>query len=258
MQPKLLLIDESHAYQEVLRIRLEAIGYQVKSPQSSEELKDLTTQRWDVIISDSQFQKCDTEKLLEMVRPSVNTVFFYSEKNIQELADPLKKRGVKDVYPKLRRGDLLKAVQALLSNAPGASPSEPAGAAPVSSVRTQRFLMVDDSPTIRKFVRAILEKGFPGSQVYEAEDGKTAMHELAGQKMDLIVTDMQMPGVDGQSFIKTLQRNSLLNKKPIVILSGMVTQEMQKEYGTIPTIRILSKPADPGKIIETVRGLLTF
>lgn len=256
MQPKLLLIDESHAYQEVLRIRLEAIGYQVRSPQSSEEIKELSAQRWDVIISDSQFQKCDTEKLLEMLRPNVNTVFFYTEKNAQELADSLKKRGVKDVFPKLRRGDLLKAVQALLPNSAMPAPSEPAAAAP--SGKSQRFLMVDDSPTIRKFVRAILEKGFPGSQVYEAEDGKTAMHELAGQKMDLIVTDMQMPGVDGQSFIKTLQRNSLLNKKPIVILSGMVTQEMQKEFGTIPTIRILSKPADPGKIIETVRGLLTF
>ena len=255
MQPKLLLIDESKAYQEVLRIRLEAIGFHVQSPHSPEELKELSSQRWDVIVSDSQFHKYDTDKLVEMVRPAVNTVFFYTEKDALELSNNLKKRGVKDVFPKLRRGDLLKAIQALV---PGASPSSgPEPQPSAMSARSQRFLMVDDSPTIRKFVRAILEKGFPGSQVYEAEDGKTALHELAGQKMDLIVTDMQMPGVDGQSFIKTLQRNSLLSKKPIVILSGMVTQEMQKEFGTIPTVRILSKPADPGKIIETVRGLLT-
>jgi hypothetical protein len=47
-----------------------------------------------------------------------------------------------------------------------------------------------------------------------------------------------------------------LNKKPIVILSGMVTKEMEKEYGVVPTVRILSKPADPEKIVSTIKTLL--
>ncbi len=127
---------------------------------------------------------------------------------------------------------------------------------PPVPVKALKFLLVDDSPTIRKFVRKVLERGFTGCQIFEAEDGKTAMHELSGQKMDLIVTDMQMPGVDGQSFIKTLHRNPLLNKKPIVIFSGMVTNEMQQEFGIVPTVRILSKPAEPTAIVETVNSLL--
>lgn len=154
----------------------------------------------------------------------------------------------------MRRGDLIKAVQSYMDSNP-ASGEEKADA-PVTRLKTLKFLLVDDSPTIRKFVRNVLERGFAGCQIFEAEDGKTAMRELTGQRMDLIVTDMQMPGVDGQSFIKTLHRNPLLNKKPIIILSGMVTKEMKEEFGVVSTVRILSKPAEPALIVETVHSLL--
>ncbi len=124
--------------------------------------------------------------------------------------------------------------------------------------RGLKFLLVDDSQTIRKFVRHVLERGFTGCQIFEAEDGKAAMHELSGQKMDLIVTDMQMlrASTDKVSSSRPLHRNPLLNKKPIVIFSGMVTNEMKQEFGIVPTVRILSKPAEPTLIIETVHSLL--
>jgi two-component system chemotaxis response regulator CheY len=254
MTSNLLLVANDHDYREVLQIRLEALGYHVQFPESSEELKNLALQPWDMIVSDLVFNGYDTEKLLALLKPQSNPVFFYTEKNAQEVAPLWKGKGVKEVFPKLRRGELIKAVQLFMDS--NKMDSDKKAEALPSPSRGLKFLLVDDSPTIRKFVRKVLEGGFAGCQIFEAEDGKTAMHELSGQKMDLIVTDMQMPGVDGQSFIKTLHRNTLLSKKPIVIFSGMVTNEMHEEFGTVPTVRILSKPADPVMIVDTVNSLL--
>ena len=254
MKSKLLLVANDHDYREMIQVRLEAIGYHVEFPHSLEDLKSLSLQQWDMIVSDLEFKGLDTDKLLSLLKPKQFPVFFYTDKNAQELAPIWKEKGVKDVFPKLRRGELVKAVQSFVSAAGAAGDKKSDSSTP--AVKPLRFLLVDDSVTIRNFMRKILERGFIGCQIFEAEDGKSAIHELSGQKMDLIVTDMQMPGVDGQSFIKTLHRNPLLSKKPIIIFSGMVTNEIQEEFGTISTVRILSKPAEPGKIVETVKSLL--
>ena len=254
MKSKLLLVSNDHHYQEMLQIRFDAMDYHVESPQSLDDLKDLSLRQWDMIVSDSEFQGTNVEQLISLLKPKENPVFFYTEKNAQELAPPLKAKGVKEVFPKLRRGELIKAIQTHLEKQK--MNVEKNADISLLGPKTLKFLLVDDSSTIRKFVRNVLERGFTGCKIFEAEDGRTAMHELSGQKMDLIVTDMQMPGIDGQSFIKTLHRNPLLNKKPIVIFSGMVTKEMQEEFGVVPTVRILSKPADPASIVETINSLL--
>jgi two-component system chemotaxis response regulator CheY len=250
MTAQLLLVGDDPAYQELLRIRFEVVGCQVQSPQSLEELKSFVGQKWDMIVSDSQFQGLDSEALIDLLKPYVNHVFLYTQDSSSEAGPQWKGKGVKEVFSKLRRGDLVKAVQTQVGG--GRTAVEDASV----PVKSKKFLLVDDSATIRRFVRAVLENAFPGSRIFEAEDGKTAMRELTSQRMDLIVTDMQMPGVDGQSFINTLQKNALLSRKPILILSGMVTQQMEKEYGPIPSIKILSKPASPESIVSTISELL--
>lgn len=250
---KLLLIDDDKVFQEILHIRFEAVGCQVEVAHSLDQLKSALLRNWDLLVGSAEFQDLGLEKLTEILKPKFNTVLLYTQQKAEEIAPLWKAKGVKEIYPKLRRGDLIRAVHSWVKDQAESrlGPKE----LPISS-KSKKFLLVDDSATIRKFVRVILENGFPGSEIFEAEDGKTAMRELSGQKMDLIVTDMQMPGVDGQSFIKTLHRNPLLNKKPIVILSGMVTKQIKDEFGAVPTVRILCKPADPGLIVETVHSLL--
>jgi two-component system chemotaxis response regulator CheY len=252
MNVQLLLVGDDPDYKELLKVRFEVLGCQVQAPLSLAELKVFSGQKWDLVVSDSQFQGLDSEKLFELLKPQVNHVFLYTQNQSMEDAPQWKGMGVKEVFSKLRRSDLVKAVQNRVEDRPGKTMAEDPAAAP----KTKKFLLVDDSPTIRRFVKAVLENSFPGSRIYEAEDGKTAMRELTSQRMDLIVTDMQMPGVDGQSFINTLQKNALLSRKPILILSGMVTQLMEKEYGPIPSIKILSKPASPESIVNTINSLL--
>lgn len=80
MKAQLLLVEDDHAYQEILQVRLEALGCHVQVSRSPEELKSLTSRKWDLVVSDSEFDGLDTDKLLNLLQPAVNPVFFYTEK----------------------------------------------------------------------------------------------------------------------------------------------------------------------------------
>ena len=65
-----------------------------------------------------------------------------------------------------------------------------------------------------------------------------------------------MPGMDGASFVHMLRSNSVLSKKPIVILSGMITAKVREEMSSMPRLRFLPKPASPEAVEDAIRALL--
>ena len=75
----------------------------------------------------------------------------------------------------------------------------------------KRILTVDDSKTMRQMVSSTLRKA--GFDVNEAEDGKKALTVLSAGRFDLIITDLNMPNMDGISLIKTVRANPLGTKK---------------------------------------------
>jgi two-component system, chemotaxis family, chemotaxis protein CheY len=94
----------------------------------------------------------------------------------------------------------------------------------------QTILVVDDSPTIVKFVSFSLRN--QGFRVLTACDGMDAIEKLSSHAapIDLIITDLNMPNVDGYEFISTLRRNSRYHKIPIIILSSE-EEEADKKRG---------------------------
>ncbi len=94
----------------------------------------------------------------------------------------------------------------------------------------QTILVVDDSPTIVKFVSFSLRN--QGFRVITACDGMDAIEKISSQSnaVDLIITDLNMPNVDGYEFISTLRRNSRYQKIPIIILSSE-EEEADKKRG---------------------------
>src|SRR5262245_46520836 len=92
------------------------------------------------------------------------------------------------------------------------------------SVQAPSILVCEDSPVVRLYVRRTLENEFPGAQIHEAQDGKSGLAIMKVHKIDLIVTDLQMEGMDGDSFLHLIKRNGVLAKKPVLVLSGLITQ----------------------------------
>lgn len=87
-----------------------------------------------------------------------------------------------------------------------------------------KFLVVDDFSTMRRIVRNLLkELGY--TNVDEAEDGVQALHKLRSDQFDFVVSDWNMPNMDGLTMLQEIRKDPALAKLPVL----MVTAEAKKE-----------------------------
>ncbi len=90
--------------------------------------------------------------------------------------------------------------------------------------KNMKFLVVDDFSTMRRIVRNLLkELGFPN--VDEAEDGVVALQKLRASGFDFVISDWNMPNMDGFALLQNIRSDEALKKIPVL----MVTAEAQKE-----------------------------
>lgn len=90
--------------------------------------------------------------------------------------------------------------------------------------KNMSFLVVDDFPTMRRIVRSLLkELGF--TNVDEAEDGQDALNKLRAGKFEFVVSDWNMPNLDGLEMLKEIRQDEALKSLPVL----MVTAEAKKE-----------------------------
>jgi two-component system, chemotaxis family, chemotaxis protein CheY len=118
------------------------------------------------------------------------------------------------------------------------------------------FLVCDDSPLIRVFVRRSFEGAFEDVQVLEASDGKEALSLMRSNRVHLIITDLQMEGMDGDSFLRLLKRNPVLASKPVLVLSGMISGELRQEFEGRNDVSFLPKPASSSHLVEAAQKML--
>ena len=90
--------------------------------------------------------------------------------------------------------------------------------------KNMSFLVVDDFPTMRRIVRSLLkELGF--TNVDEAEDGQDALNKLRAGNFEFVVSDWNMPNLDGLEMLKEVRQDDALKDLPVL----MVTAEAKKE-----------------------------
>jgi two-component system chemotaxis response regulator CheY len=117
-------------------------------------------------------------------------------------------------------------------------------------------MVVDDSPTVVKFVSFALRS--TGLKVVTACDGMDALEKLSAlpEGVDLIITDLNMPNVDGYEFISTVRGNQLYANVPIIILSSE-EEEKDKKLGTEAGASLyLVKPFKPAVLLAEVSKYL--
>jgi two-component system chemotaxis response regulator CheY len=119
------------------------------------------------------------------------------------------------------------------------------------------ILIIEDSDTVRNFLRRSFEREIPACQVSEAVDGRSALSSMGKARADLIVTDLQMPGMDGRSFIAKLRSNPLLRKKSVIVLSSDDLSDLKALYQGDAGIRFFSKPCPAAELVEAARQLLS-
>lgn len=107
----------------------------------------------------------------------------------------------------------------------------------------KRILVIDDSGTIRKAIRRILE-GLDYA-VIEAEDGEQALHVLnAGDPFDAVLCDIDMPVMDGLSFLGAVQARPMLSPPPIIMCTTHTSFDKIQTALTLGASEYIMKPFD--------------
>ena len=121
-------------------------------------------------------------------------------------------------------------------------------------MRKPKILVVDDSKPILCLLEVVLGKKF---DVFAANDGFSAMSWLMeGNKPDLVISDLQMPNIDGAELIAYLSGNDFYNQIPVLVLSGANESEVAEKYGKLQIAGYISKPFDPAELIEKIEQAL--
>ncbi len=119
----------------------------------------------------------------------------------------------------------------------------------------QHILIVDDSATSRMIIKRCFQMaGFQESDYSEAEDGLKAMSVLQKEEIDLVVTDLNMPKMDGNTFIKKLRIIEKTKEMPVMVISSMGNDKMDKELRGEGVLGIIQKPISPEKVMEVLEG----
>ena len=115
-------------------------------------------------------------------------------------------------------------------------------------------LIVDDSRTTRGYHEAILSSG--GYRVVAASDGSEALERLFEEPFDLVLTDVNMPGMDGFELIRRIRANAEWAAMPVVILSTDVRDGERKKGYAAGANLYLGKPSSPESLLDHVQMML--
>ncbi len=245
----ILVVDHEGTGRKLLAGRLQIMDFEVVEAGSLEEVqRELASRNFDMVISDLKIPECDTGCLIQKYKTLKCPLLIFTDKFHQESDADWKIGQVKGVFHKSQRADLLKKVLDLVGWSAGKELRERSD--------QKNILLIEDSPTIRNMIRRILQKSFPDSVIREASDGREALTEMSNKKVDFIITDLQMPGMDGQTFLKILHNNPLLKNKPVIVLSSSITSQLREELGPYESVRLLAKPSSAEEISETVTSLM--
>ena len=116
------------------------------------------------------------------------------------------------------------------------------------------ILAVDDSASMRQMVSFTLKSA--GFQVTEAVDGVDAWEKSVGRDFDLVLTDQNMPRLDGIGLTKKLRENPKFKATPILILTTESSDQMKQAGRSAGATGWLVKPFDPSKLIEVIRKVI--
>jgi len=116
------------------------------------------------------------------------------------------------------------------------------------------ILIVDDSQTMRRVLRkTVTLSGVEIGECWEAGDGREALQVLQSRSIDLILSDINMPGLSGLEMIQEMKREEKWRRIPVILITSLADEERLQEASTLGVEWYLQKPFHP----EALRDLLT-
>ncbi len=118
------------------------------------------------------------------------------------------------------------------------------------------FLVVEDSPTMRQLITFALKR-IPGSKIVEASDGIDALKKLSTQQFDVILTDINMPIMDGLKLVSMVRNDPVHKAIPIVIITTEGAEEDRKRGLALGANAYIAKPIQTADLLNVVNQILS-
>jgi serine/threonine protein kinase len=251
----ILLVEPSRTQANIIRKYLLELGYQevVVAPNGQKTLEHLRATRFHAVVSAVHLDDMPGAQLLKTIREELRQTevgFVAISSSSSDSSDLTPFRGAPRaaLLPKPFDRDKLRLA---LSAATAPVASAPVATAPGPSYASLRVLLVDDSAAARCHERGVLA-GLGFRHITEATDGTEAIAQLAQNSFDLVVTDYNMPLVDGRALVAYIRQRSANPAVPIVMVSQESDPARLQEVRKLGVSEICAKTFQP----EVVRGIL--
>jgi CheY-like chemotaxis protein len=156
------------------------------------------------------------------------------------------------VIPKESVSVQARAAAPQLPPEPGARPAPPVSQP--SGIRKEKILVVDDSRVVLQMLRMVL--GAEMFEVVEATNGAEGLELVYRESPDLIITDVNMPTLDGLSFCKRLRERPQTGRIPIIMLTSQETGDHEVAGLEVGADDYIPKPVEPKRLLARVKSLL--
>ncbi len=121
----------------------------------------------------------------------------------------------------------------------------------------KHIIIADDSRTARMFIRRCLEIiGLNEASFIEVTNGKEALNKVREKKPDLLVTDLNMPVMDGETLLKWLKSSPTLASMPILVITSAGNPAKEAELLSKGILGVITKPVSPAKLINVLGPLV--
>ena len=121
----------------------------------------------------------------------------------------------------------------------------------------KRIIIADDSATARMFIKRCLEIiGLSEAEFIEAEDGKAALNAAKEQLPDLLLTDLNMPIMDGETLLKWVKASPKLCELPVIIITSAGNPAKEEQLIKLGARQVINKPISPPIMMDALADFL--
>ena len=116
------------------------------------------------------------------------------------------------------------------------------------------ILIVEDEADVRNFSKRLLE--LEGYNIIQAEDGEEGLAIFKNTVVSLVLLDLQLPKLDGWSFLKETRKDPILSKIPVIIFTASAAESKREQALSMGAVEYLAKPLGAAQLKDTVNHFL--
>ncbi|MCL4478966.1 MAG: response regulator [Deltaproteobacteria bacterium] len=120
-----------------------------------------------------------------------------------------------------------------------------------------KILIVEDSPTMRQLISFALKR-LKNSRIVEASDGVDGLKKLSQDSFNIIITDINMPVMDGLKLVSLVRKDPTYKETPIIIITTEGAQEDKDRAMALGANTYVTKPISGSQVLETVKTYLNI